>query len=1237
MTISSGDIKLIASSVMDDVPEGGGAPSATIIEDATTNTIFPDISELDRAIGRVNLRKVFAQVRTADTDGFFGANIIVTEPFKDPRVSATLFTTGDVFDRRAEAASRMEAYLARGTTYPGYLFGDHLAGQSVVTLLQTLDTPLPVVGDTLVLTKNQGLSNEFVQFVRIVGVTATERSFTDAPPPTEPFKRNQVVCAISDQLLEDFFGFDAIRVDAALNYTGKTRINESTVADAARYYGTVPLTAAVAIGDFSVQAEGIFTQLVPSTRIEVPIADARMNQRLSLGVAASGDVVLTPNLVFAPGSALYIGGQIAPGSLTVVRDSITLQDRGGRLFNGSTQVGLVDYDNGVLTLSIAVFSGSAGTHTVTYKPAVTPSVVNQSVGLDVTQESQRLSWVLTLEDIPVRGSLQVSFRAQGRWYVLQDDGSGALRGSSTEFGAGTVNFTTGTVSLTLGALPDVGSKLLLLWAKSESTTPAESARTAVSSPSGSEVRSKATYVFQFAPTGLVGLKPGTVTFSWNDGTARTATDNGTNGLAGAATGRVDYGTGTIRFQPNVLPPVGTVLTVTATETTAVQGARPAFTDAGANWTLSLGAGVKANSVRFSIQVNFSQTDDGTLRFPAQTLTVWVFDDGAGSLRASGSTALPTIAVGTVNYATGLITVGKTAINLPVWVTGYRVLYTAGAPGTGFQSSYSSAQTEQRTANVVVDQSASGLLTYALADGASGVVRNFTMDSMVISLLSNDTGVLRAGPQFNYGGAISRFVIGTDVYTIVGMTSATTGVVKRNVNPSTGAATTVGSAATSSFSATLTTWPTGVNSVATDVRAAVVPESALAGGSVDTAVFRSAVSPLVNSGFQIVGNWLEDNVLFSGTANASGHIITGSAVVGSTPGSRGVFGKVDYTNGIIELRFGRRVPASMATDPNVIDVSYLALPGVQYLELQHVIADTLRYNASGYTYLPLDSEILGLNPVRLPADGRVPIFRTGSVAVLGHTGEVGPATVANAQVVNCGRTRLSRVRVIGNNGAVINTGYTTDLDAGTVTFTNVSGYSQPVTVEHRIEDTVLVSDAQISGQISFTRPSTHVYPTPGSYISSALVAGDVRARVQPAFDQVSWTNVWSDSPIGAAATGSYNDTLHPIATSNAGALTERWALIFTNTTAFNIVGEHIGVIGTGNTGVDTAPLNPATGQPYFTLQSEGWGLGWATGNVLRFNTVGATVPVWVSRTILQGPETVPSDDFTLLIRGDVDRP
>jgi hypothetical protein len=186
---------------------------------------------------------------------------------------------------------------------------------------------------------------------------------------------------------------------------------------------------------------------------------------------------------------------------------------------------------------------------------------------------------------------------------------------------------------------------------------------------------------------------------------------------------------------------------------------------------------------------------------------------------------------------------------------------------------------------------------------------------------------------------------------------------------------------------------------------------------------------------------------------------------------------------------------------------------------------------------------------------------------------------------------------------------------------VSGYSQPVTIEHRIEDMAVVRDVQISGEVSFTRALTHEYPlatggdpSSGSFVASALVAGDLFARVSLVFDQGSWSGAWSDAIFGSAATATFNNTQYPIRVTNRGALTERWIVRFTNSTSFEVIGENVGVIATGNTSTDCAPNNPATGVPYFYLPALGWGNGWATGNVLRFNTIGAQFPVGEVRTL-----------------------
>jgi hypothetical protein len=297
--------------------------------------------------------------------------------------------------------------------------------------------------------------------------------------------------------------------------------------------------------------------------------------------------------------------------------------------------------------------------------------------------------------------------------------------------------------------------------------------------------------------------------------------------------------------------------------------------------------------------------------------------------------------------------------------------------------------------------------------------------------------------------------------------------------------------------------------------------------------------------------------------------------------------------------------------------------------------SIRYNAVSYSYLPMDAELLGIDPVMLPSDGRVPIFQRGGRAVVGHTG-VMEVTVSNGQTVNCGRVRLSRVRVVDADGEVIHSGYTFDLEAGTVTFTNVTGYAQPVRIEHRIEDMGLVQQVDINGRITFTRQLSHDYPL-GSYLSSALAAGDLFARVNTVFDQHAYSEAWADTPNGNSATATFNHSQYPITVTNRGAVTQRWQLRFTSSTTYTVIGENVGVIAVGDTSANCAPINPATGVPYFTVPWQGFGNGWIAGNVVRFNTIGAELPVWVVRTVQQGAGTVADDKFTLLVRGDVDNP
>ena len=1182
MPILSGDIKLVASQVMDDVPEGGGAPTSTVILDGVSNAIFPDISELDRAGGRVNLRKLHISVQTDDRDTYMGSNLIVAEPPEDPNVSVTLFTTGDTFDRRDAAASRIESYLNKGPEWQGFLYENHIQGQRVLQFFQRPATPLPSVGQTLTLVQDEGLSTQQEQYVRAIEVSYVEQTFTyDAGGPKD-YKAWVVTVAISDALRNDFKGsppspyfYRTATAGSPTLAPNNTKVRDTVVADAGTYVGVSPVAQAASLGAFTVYADTVYTQLVPSAQTETPLADINPIQQ-STGYLPTGGVMgFDLTLAFTTSQSLYIGGAIFPGSLSISRAGITLTDTGGLLYSGGSEVGQVDYENGIVRLSTDVFGTAAGTQSISYTPAAVPHVVGASVHFDITAQNRSLSYVHTLEVPAAPGSFMLSYQVAKRWYVLRDDGTGKVTGASTSYGAGTINYSTGTVSLTLGALPDVDSILLYQW------TPGL-------------VLSKLDTVDWQTPGRLFeryaiasDIVPGTLSLAWNDGTARAATGAG-NALAGDASGGYDHQT--VWFAPALIPPAGTVVTATYTERAVtysdqVQSLTGTLVQSGTKWEYNLPAGLtNADQTIYLDEVVVDQSTtmvNGVWMDSVVDRTVQLFILGTNvyvrTSNASGGDQL----IGTVDWGTHKMLLNNSSFT----AYAYYAKYTEVGVDTKVLTSewpFSPAVPCRIKPDGSLPSTRS--IRVATVTTTPDSTSTFTVGTFGLRPRSLVNGLSVQAASFQLGGKVYR----------QGITDSTNDKVYTDVLGTSGVGTQAGTITSQGWITLSAITPGTVNTVS-DLAGVWAPATPGVNSPyfVKKITFRSASSPLRPSSVTVLAN------------ASNGTLLTGvSAEDGTLSG--GLTGSVDYENGLIKLSGDQMVDAA-----------------------------SLRYNAVAYSYLPLDAELLGIDPVRLPSDGRVPIFRAGGFAVVGHTGQI-TATVANAQIIDCARVRLSRVRVLGFDGNVINTGYTADLEAGTVTFTNVTGYSQPVTIEHRIEDMAVVREAQISGEITFTRALTHAYPL-GSFVSSALVAGDLKSRVSILFDQQTWNGTtWLDIVSGAAATGTFNDILAPIVVSNRGALTERWALVFTNTTSFNIVGEHVGVIGTGTINENLAPINPATSVPYFTIPALGWGIGWATGNILRFNTIGAMSQAWVVRTVQQGPNTGIQHSFTLLSRGDVDR-
>lgn len=659
MPIQAGDVKLVKSAVSGDQPESGGAPTSTIIADNASNAIFNDISESDRARGRVNMTKVHVSVQTPDVDTFLGANFIVARPPEDPNVSIAMFTTDDVYDTRSAAQARLEAYLNKGPEWAGYLYENHIAGQRTVQVFQRVDAELPVVGQTLVLIQNEGKTNEVTQYIRATKISAQTRTFTiSSDSGFVDFLAAIVTLDLSDALRTDFTGSPANRLFQRASAAAVLR--GTVVADAASYVGVQPLASAVAIGDFVAKVASIYTRLVPSAQTETPIPAAPPHGAAPYPVSGSMPVTYQYAATWDNTTNLVLPGGCRPGSLSIRTGVTTVTDKAGLLMSNGGAIGTIDYQDGVLVLNSGALND---TKSVTYVPAAFAQRMPQSADVIVTAETRRLNYTGFLSPNPLPGTLRVSFRAQSKWYDLADDGSGALRGYDASYGAGTVSFDSGAYVITLGALPDVGSAIMFQWGVPSQETPWPVADIPMYQ------------VIDLAVPAGETLDPAMLSLTWENGvkSCSATVDPASGLLTGDATGEIDVARGVVKFCPAVLPPVGALINVSYSH-----GAKQSKSfsspsrDAGGKLAVNLGAGIKAGSVavQWPTQVVSSSGGEYAAALWAQmgisdaARVQTARDNGAGALYV-GETA-----VGTVNYTSGDVLINPdVSVRLP-----YKIVY-----------------------------------------------------------------------------------------------------------------------------------------------------------------------------------------------------------------------------------------------------------------------------------------------------------------------------------------------------------------------------------------------------------------------------------------------------------------------------------------------------------------------------------------------------------------------------------
>jgi len=1212
------DVKLLASQRLTDNPDGGGLMTSTEIVDGVVNNLWPDISRVDRAFGVVNLRKLYAKADTADTAIYSGLHMIVLFPPQDPRVTVTMFTTNNWADERSDAQSAVERYLDESVTMRLIPFDRQLAGQRTILGFQRPELDLPEIGQVYVIT---ALPNETVmQFVRVSNIDHSVQTFTD-PSTGVDFKARVITLTLTEPLTTTFQGSEPTKYFVAAPNTSQMR--KTIVSDAVNYHTVHALSDDASIGDQTIKLGTIFTQLVPSSTSEAPLIGLSPS-----GVAApitSGPQIVGAQAYFtwpASNSTIYLPTQITPGSLHLYQASGGFSpyydDSAGNIRLGSSIGpigGSVDYSAGKITFGTVTGSGG-GALLADYTPAAYVSKQAQSFQQRVTASTRGYVYVSTLHPPPVPGALSVSYRALGRWYTLTDDGTGALTGDSGT-GSGSINFSSAVGSVSLGALPDIGSSIIWSWGGS-SEYQIKTSDITIGNP-----------VISGALTGN-NAKPSTVSVTWTaGGVTKTATDNGSGTFTGDATGHIVYGNGTFSLKPTLLPDPTTTFNFSY-QNSAIRTELFNPTKSGSTITMMVAHGPIRPK---SILITYQQT--GTYQNFTYTTTQQLADDGSGNL----VDALGNIKAGAVvNYTTGAITFNPdfTVVTpvldydsfdngVPARVADPSAGYFAsiarfGLWPTGLESVTTPIGFNNGT-NVTVqykeDSATDGAQTYSLA-----------APPLAVDLTPNvSTPVVPGGVMFTLGGRTYVERAGSLYY---------------GVDPTTNAGSLGGSLDFTSGIATITSWVGGASSTLS-LKALLTQVQSL---PITVVTGRTPGSPLRPASFYIQANKI-DGTLISATADTNGNISTSN-----------MHGYVDVTTGVFSIAFGQYVLDSSLTSDQKAQPWYSASAvdaDGYYLVPDPVAPNSVTYNAVVQVSLPLDSTILGIDPVRLPLDGRVQAVRPGYMGILHDTQVTSmPGGLTAGQVVTLPRALLAQVEVRDQTGAlvagqiaggatVVGAKYTADLTAGTIMMStplDLTGFTQPLVATHRIEDASVITDAQITGQITFAETLTHAYTSSNSLFSTALIApvvgGSVQAAYNHLFSQQTWNSSapnWTDAIVGSPTTAAYNDLTYPLQVLNRDAITEKWALVFTSSTAFNIVAQDLGVIGTGNTSTTVQPTNPATGNPYFVMDWHGFGSGWATGNAIRFDTVGAGMPAWLARTVRSGPATYTDDRSVIEPRWD----
>lgn len=276
--IVESDVKLYKSEDQTDTDTGGGRMSSDVIVSGVLNNLFSNISRIDRLKGRIQLRKFFQKIDSANTGVYSGAHIIIRDIPADENVSILLFDTNDPNDHLPDITDYVESYFEKSTPAgnAGLEYAVKAGGRQLVFKIRDYEyTPIydkdgnlvytkkvdakyalnVTVGDLLVLDDGAG-TEEFVQVEQLERVTEN----LDNADAKHYYTVEYVIITVSADLINPF--------PAGI-------VPYRTVKNPAwKCYGAMMLGADALSEDDAVIVESSKCRLAPTISRDISVSDA---------------------------------------------------------------------------------------------------------------------------------------------------------------------------------------------------------------------------------------------------------------------------------------------------------------------------------------------------------------------------------------------------------------------------------------------------------------------------------------------------------------------------------------------------------------------------------------------------------------------------------------------------------------------------------------------------------------------------------------------------------------------------------------------------------------------------------------------------------------------------------------------------------------------------------------------------------------------------------------------------